>query len=116
MTAVALRESFGDPGAFNGKPPDKSYGLLQINMIGDLSAQRLKLFGITGENELFDPVINARAGWILSGGPAATPVQRIMLIRTAWAIYRKDWDKTPDGYQLAFAKHLPAAQLAAIMV
>ena len=34
MTAIALRESAGDPNAFNGDAAtgDRSYGLWQINM------------------------------------------------------------------------------------
>lgn len=114
MTAIALRESSGDPNAFNGKPPDKSYGLLQINMLGALSAPRLRQFGILAEVELFDPLKNARSGWIISGGETARPAQRLKNIQIAWAIYRKDWEKTPDAYQIAFARHLPEAQLAAL--
>lgn len=116
MTAVALRESAGDPMAFNGKPPDKSYGLLQINMIGKLSTPRLKLFGMKAEEELFDPIANARAGFLLSGGPGVTFAQRLANVQVAWAIYRKGWDSAPDGYQIAFVKHLAEANLAVLQV
>lgn len=61
--AVALAESGGNPNAHNTKPPDDSYGLWQINMLGSLGPERLKLFGIKNNAELFDPKVNAKAAF-----------------------------------------------------
>lgn len=59
--AIALAESGGNPQAHNSRPPDNSYGLWQINMLGALAAPRRKSFGITSNEQLYDPAINARA-------------------------------------------------------
>lgn len=59
--AVAMAESGGDPHSHNSTPPDDSYGLWQINMLGSLGPARRKEFGLQNNDELFDPVINARA-------------------------------------------------------
>lgn len=66
MVAIALRESGGNPNAFNGVPPDESYGLWQINMLN--APERLKLFDIADAKELFIPEINARAAFRLWAG------------------------------------------------
>lgn len=68
MVAIAQRESSFDPGAHNPKPPDNSFGLWQINMLGNMGKDRLKQFGISKYEDLYDPSTNARAAWILSGG------------------------------------------------
>lgn len=69
MVAIAMRESGGDPRAFNGNTGtrDDSYGLTQINMIGDLGPARLQQFGLSSADQLFDPLTNARAAYLLSG-------------------------------------------------
>jgi hypothetical protein len=60
--AVALAESFeGDPKAYNGKGLDASYGLWQINMHGNLGPARRRQFGLSANEDLFNPVTNARA-------------------------------------------------------
>lgn len=60
--AVALAESFeGDPKAYNGKGLDASYGLWQINMHGNLGPVRRRQFGLSTNEDLFNPVTNARA-------------------------------------------------------
>lgn len=61
--AVALAESGGDPKKHNPKPPDNSYGLWQINMLGDMGPERRKRFGLTSNDQLFDPATNARAAY-----------------------------------------------------
>ncbi|TDP96589.1 transglycosylase-like protein with SLT domain [Labedaea rhizosphaerae] len=58
--AVALAESGGDPKAHNGVPPDNSYGLWQINMIGALGPDRRHQYHLKSNDELFDPATNAR--------------------------------------------------------
>ncbi len=66
MVAIAMRESGGNPNAFNGKPPDESYGLWQINMLN--APERLRTFGIADAKELFTPAVNARAAFKLWAG------------------------------------------------
>ena len=99
MVAIAIRESGGDPLAFNGVSPDRSYGLWQINMLHN-TAYRMKIFGITDEKELFDPTINARAAHVLWGGDNHN-------INVAWNI-------TLPGYKEKYEAHLPVAQAAAL--
>ncbi len=65
--AVALAESGGDTRAHNSVPPDDSYGLWQVNMIGGLGPARRDEFGLEANRELFDPAENARAAWEISG-------------------------------------------------
>lgn len=65
MVSIAFAESGGNPNAHNNKPPDDSYGLWQINMLGKLGPERRKRFGITSNTQLFDPATNARAAKII---------------------------------------------------
>ena len=62
-TAIALAESSGDSDAHNDDQAtgDDSYGLWQINMLGALGPERRRQFGIARNEELFDPLTNARA-------------------------------------------------------
>lgn len=66
--AVAIAESGGNPNAHNAVPPDNSYGLWQINMLGSLGPSRRKTFGISSNDALYDPATNARAMAHLSSG------------------------------------------------
>lgn len=65
MTAIAMAESSGDSAALNNNPNtgDLSYGLWQINMLGDMGPKRRKLFGIKSNEELLDPLTNAKAAY-----------------------------------------------------
>jgi hypothetical protein len=65
--AIALAESSGDPRAHNPVPPDNSYGLWQINMIGGLGPDRRDQFDLDSNKELFDPETNAEAAFAISG-------------------------------------------------
>lgn len=67
MVAIAMRESHGNPSAFNGNKGtgDQSYGLWQINMLGDMGKQRATALGITDYNALLDPAMNAKAAFQL---------------------------------------------------
>lgn len=67
---IVMRESRGGPTAHNGNANtgDNSYGLFQINMIGGLGADRREKFGLKTNEELFDPVTNARIAFHMSGG------------------------------------------------
>jgi hypothetical protein len=73
MAAIAMAESRGNPKAHNVVPPDNSYGLWQVNMFGKLGPARRKQFGITSNEQLYDPVINARAAAkiLATEGPGA---------------------------------------------
>ena len=66
--AIAQAESSGNPGAHNPVPPDDSYGLWQINMLGRLGPARRTQFGLQSNNALYDPATNARAMYAISGG------------------------------------------------
>lgn len=65
--AIAMAESAGDPRAHNPVPPDNSYGLWQINMIGSLGPARRDEFDLDSNSELFNPAENAKAAWAISG-------------------------------------------------
>lgn len=88
-TAIALAESRGVPTAYNGEVfkrgdpiparlqsimgtvckqdwcGDLSYGLWQINMRPDYGAQRRQMWGLSNNEQLFDPATNARAAYDL---------------------------------------------------
>ena len=68
--AVAKAESNGRPFAFNGnaKTGDSSYGMFQINMIGDLGPDRRNLFNLHSNVELFNPVKNAQIVYHMTQG------------------------------------------------
>lgn len=66
--AVALAESSGNPNAHNAIPPDNSYGLWQINMLGSMGPARRKQFGLKSNEELFNPDVNAKAAFAISNG------------------------------------------------
>jgi hypothetical protein len=67
---IVMRESRGGPTSHNGNSDtgDNSYGLFQINMIGGLGADRREKYGLTTNEELFNPVVNARIAFLMSGG------------------------------------------------
>ncbi len=58
--AIGMAESGGNPNKHNTKPPDDSYGLWQINMLGDLGPARRRKYGLASNEQLFDPATNAR--------------------------------------------------------
>lgn len=66
--AIALAESGGRTDAHNAVPPDDSYGLWQINMLGSMGPARRKQFGISRNSDLYDPATNARAMMQISNG------------------------------------------------
>lgn len=70
---IARAESGGRPGAYNGVGLDNSYGLFQINMIGDLGKKRNENYlrdyasiGYTGPESLYDPAINSKIAYAIS--------------------------------------------------
>jgi|GEM_PF-50285 len=66
--AVALGESSGKASAHNdnAKTGDDSYGLFQINMLGDMGPERRKKYKLKDNKDLFDPATNARVAFDLS--------------------------------------------------
>jgi hypothetical protein len=67
---TAMKESSGRPMAHNDNPKtgDNSYGLFQINMIGDLGKQRMEKYGLSSYEDLFDPLTNAKIAYKVSSG------------------------------------------------
>ena len=65
MAAIAASESGGKTSAHNPNAAtgDNSYGLWQINMLGNMGPQRRAQFGIRDDSELFDPKKNAEAAY-----------------------------------------------------
>ena len=63
IVAIAMGESSGNPRAHNpdASTGDNSYGLMQINMLGQMGADRRKAFGLSSNDQLFDPVTNFAA-------------------------------------------------------
>lgn len=109
MTAIALRESSGDPAAFNGNAAtgDRSYGLLQINMMNASVSVFLKNKMpevAIAETALLDPETNAEAGYLLWGHANSN-------LNIAWYINRPG---APNHYQERYEANLPAAQAAAL--
>jgi hypothetical protein len=68
--AVAKKESNGRPMAYNGnrKTGDSSYGIFQINMIGNLGDYRKEKFKLDSNYSLFDPAINAEITYYMTNG------------------------------------------------
>ena len=67
---IVMRESRGGPTAHNGNSNtgDNSYGLFQINMIGSLGADRRDRYNLSSDEDLLNPVTNARVAFLMSGG------------------------------------------------
>jgi hypothetical protein len=82
--SVATVESNGRPLALNDNKStgDKSYGIFQINMIGQLGVSRLEKFNLVSNKELFDPVTNAEITYYMTKGG-------------------KDWSAWPNSIGLA---------------
>jgi len=68
--AIAKRESNGRPMAYNGNrnTGDSSYGIFQINMLGNLGVARKEKFDLRSNILLFDPVINAEITYYMTNG------------------------------------------------
>lgn len=85
--AVAKKESGGRPLALNNsaRTGDSSYGLFQINMIGDLGPDRRDKFELESNVELFNPVLNAEIAFYMSNGGEDWSAWKGMTTRT------KEW-------------------------
>jgi len=68
--AIAKAESNGRPMAYNGNrnTGDSSYGIFQINMLGQLGIDRKEKFELKSNVLLFDPVINAEITYYMTQG------------------------------------------------
>jgi len=68
--AIAKRESNGRPMAYNGnrRTGDSSYGIFQINMLGELGIDRKEKFDLRSNILLFDPVVNAEITYFMTNG------------------------------------------------
>lgn len=68
--AIAMAESGGNARAHNGNAGtgDNSYGLFQINMLGAMGPERRKRFGLSSNDDLFDPLTNAKVAYKMSNG------------------------------------------------
>ena len=68
--AIAKSESNSRPMAYNGnrKTGDSSYGIFQINMLGQLGIDRNEKFDLKSNILLFDPVINAEITYYMTKG------------------------------------------------
>jgi hypothetical protein len=68
--AIAKSESNARPMAYNGnrKTGDSSYGIFQINMLGELGIDRKEKFELKSNILLFDPVINSEITYYMTKG------------------------------------------------
>lgn len=68
--AFAKKESHGRPLAYNGnrKTGDNSFGLFQVNMLGQMGEDRRSQFNLNSNAELLNPVVNAQIAYHMSKG------------------------------------------------
>jgi hypothetical protein len=67
---TAMKESTGRPMSHNKNRStgDNSYGLFQINMIDSLGPARIEKYGLESNDDLFDPLVNAKIAYQMSNG------------------------------------------------
>lgn len=84
--AVAKKETHGNPLAHNGnrKTGDNSYGMFQINMLGELGPQRREQFGLRSNADLLNPVVNAKVAYHMSKGGKNWSAWKGMTARTKY--------------------------------
>jgi hypothetical protein len=68
--AIVVEESSKRPYAHNDNPStgDNSYGLFQINMRGAMGPDRRERYGLRSNEDLFDPMVNAKIAYQMSDG------------------------------------------------
>ena len=93
LAAISQPESAGNIYAHNGKRPDDSYGLLQINMLDRMGPERRAKYGLSRNEDLYDPDTNLRVG--------------LDLARRRGNF--NDWSTYQSG---AYKRYLPAAEEA----
>ena len=66
--AIAKKESNGQPLHHNGNrhTGDNSYGLFQVNMLGQLGVDRRAKYGLASNADLLNPVVNAKIAYQMS--------------------------------------------------
>jgi hypothetical protein len=101
MAAIAMAESSGNSKAHNRKPPDNSYGLWQINMYDKLGPARLREYGLSSYDQLFDPVTNAKAAYSIRRGQGLS----------AWSVYTSGRYRRFLG-QAQAAKNAPSLRVS----
>lgn len=69
MYAIVMAESGGSATAHNTNAGtgDNSYGLAQINMLGSMGPSRRQEYGLSSNNDLFDPLTNLKVAYAMSG-------------------------------------------------
>ena len=79
---IVQLESTNRQYAHNDNPTtgDNSYGLFQINMYRGLEESRQKAYGLDSNEELFDPLTNAKIAYKISKGGTSW---------SAWTTYPK---------------------------
>lgn len=65
---ISRAESGNRPYAWNPRGADLSYGLFQINMLGQMGKDRMKRFGLSSYDDLYDPLTNAKVAYAISKG------------------------------------------------
>lgn len=112
MTQIAMRESGGNPGAYNGnvKTGDNSWGLWQINTLGSNGPgirRILQSLGHSGDfQDLTNPAINAQVAYKLSsGGTNFEP----------WRSHSPGWEG-PQGFLTNTQQYAAQASQAAVQV
>jgi hypothetical protein len=100
--AIAQRESGGQADAFNGNAGtgDQSYGLFQVNMLGNLGPARRKQFGLSSNEQLLDPMTNARVAYEMSKGGTDFG---------AWGVGKNAYRKTAPLDYSGFPGSVPVA-------
>jgi len=68
--AISMKESRGNPLSHNGNRAtgDNSYGLFQVNMLGDLGEARRDKYSLEYNAKLLNPVVNAQVAYHMSNG------------------------------------------------
>src|SRR5215471_2528545 len=68
MFRIVMAESGGRANAYNPNAAtgDRSYGLAQINMLGQMGVNRAREYGLRNYNQLFDPLTNLRIAYRMS--------------------------------------------------
>jgi len=80
--AIVFKESTNRPMAHNDNHStgDNSYGLFQINMKGSLGPDRRDRYGLSSNEDLFNPIVNSQVAFKISKGGKDW---------SAWTTYKK---------------------------
>ena len=97
--AVAMKESNGRPLAHNKdlSTGDNSYGLFQINMLGQLGIDRTEKFDLVSNKDLFDPVRNAQIAYYMTDGGTDWSSWKINMNSSNGERYDSFYQEFPKG-------------------